>query len=212
MAMFNFELGGQETKKPMRSYIDFDASGRPKARIFVDEYDAARAHPDFQRFIYGAGKNMEDAQSAFSNEINEAKLGVIEKRINQKKQEAINAELSAQEAGPENKYPGLDIWGRMTGGQTFEQIAKSKQDELRKLIEQRAALTGSPEISARSDAGEVGSAIPDETTDIEPVITPEQPKSMVRVKNPNGVIANVPADVWSANAKKYIEQGYQLMP
>ena len=115
MAMFNFELGGgEEVKKPMRSYIDIDASGKPKARIYADEYDVVKSNPDFSPFLTNAGRNMVTAQDDLYSEMNEAKLQAVEKRIQAKKQEAVSAELAASEAEPGNIYPGLDIFGRLT--------------------------------------------------------------------------------------------------
>ncbi len=214
MAMFNFEFGGeQQVKKPMRSYIDIDESGRPKARIYADEYDAVKSNPDFQPYLTGAGRNMETAQNAFNDEMQEARIQAVEKRIQAKKQEAVSAELAASEAaGTENEYPGIDILGRIIGSKTFAQRATSKQEELRKLLEQRAALEGTPEISAPM------TEISEPTVQAEPVAAPVAPvqqapaKKTVRVKNPDGVVREVPSEVWSSNAKKYIEQGYQLMP
>lgn len=213
MAMFNFEFGGeQQVKKPMRSYIDIDESGRPKARIYADEYDAVKSNPDFQPYLTGAGRNMETAQTAFNDEMQEARIQAVEKRIQAKKQEALSAELAASEAEPGNIYPGLDIFGRLTGGQTFQQRATSRKEELRKLLEQRAALEGTPEISApMTDASE---PMAQEAPVAAPVAPVQQApaKKTVRVKNPDGVVREVPSEVWSSNAKKYIEQGYQLMP
>ena len=92
MAMFNFEFGGeQQVKKPMRSYIDIDESGRPKARIYADEYDAVKSNPDFQPYLTGAGRNMETAQNAFNDEMQEARIQAVEKRIQAKKQEAVGS-------------------------------------------------------------------------------------------------------------------------
>ena len=52
MAMFNFNLDGKkEVIKPMRSYVDIDENGRPKARIYADEYDSVKSNPDFQPYL-----------------------------------------------------------------------------------------------------------------------------------------------------------------
>jgi hypothetical protein len=214
MAMFNFQFEpAEKAKKPMRSYIDIDESGSPKARIYADEYDAVKSNPDFEPFLTGAGRNMATAQTAFNDEMQEARLEAVEKRIKAKKQEAVSAEISASEAGSENLYPGLDIYGRLTGGQTFKQRVESRQAELRALLEERAALEGTaPEISApMPQVEEQAAPAVRPTAQAEPVRqTPA--KTTVKVKNPNGVVREVPAEVWSRNAKQYIEQGYQLMP
>ena len=90
--MFNFNLDGQkEVAKPMRSYVDIDENGRPKARIYADEYDTVKSNPDFQPYLTGAGRNMETAQSAFADEMTEARLEAVEKRIKAKRQETIKA-------------------------------------------------------------------------------------------------------------------------
>ena len=59
----------------------FDSEGRPKARVYADEYDTAKSNPDFERFIAGAGRNMQTAQDSFADEMQEAKLEAVEKRI-----------------------------------------------------------------------------------------------------------------------------------
>ena len=214
MAMFNFQFepAQKEVRKPMRSYIDIDESGRPKARIYADEYDIVKSNPDFQPYLTGAGRNMETAQTAFNDEMREARLQAVEKRIQAKKQEAIGAEMAAREAAPGNIYPGLDIYQKLVGGQTFAQRATSRQEELKKLLEERAALEGTPEISAPMT--DVSEPMVQESPVAAPVAPVQQApaKKTVRVKNPDGVVREVPSEVWSSNAKKYIEQGYQLMP
>lgn len=213
MAMFNFELGGeQQVKKPMRSYIDIDESGRPKARIYADEYDIVKSNPDFQPYLTGAGRNMETAQSAFNDEMQEARLQAVEKRIQAKKQEAISAEMAAREAAPGNLYPGLDIYQKFVGGQTFAQRATSRQEELKKLLEERAALEGTPEISAPM------TNVSEPTAQEAPVAAPVAPiqqapaKKTIKVRNPDGKILPVPVEMWNKNPKGYIEQGYQIVP
>jgi len=138
--MFNFNLDGQkEVAKPMRSYIDIDADGRPKARVYADEYDVVKSNPDFEPFLNGAGRNMQTAQDTFADEMNEARIEAVEKRIKAKRQETIKAETEAREAaGTSNEYPGIDILGRMIGSQTFGQRATSRQEELKKLLEERS--------------------------------------------------------------------------
>jgi hypothetical protein len=208
MAMFNFNLDGQkEVAKPMRSYIDIDADGRPKARVYADEYDTVKSNPDFEPFLNGAGRNMQTAQDTFADEMNEARIEAVEKRIKAKRQETIKAETEAREAaGTGNEYPGIDILGRMIGSQTFGQRATTRQDELKKLLEERAGYMGTPEISA---------PMPTEAQVAETPISSAQQvqqKNTVKIRNPNGKTAVVPADVWNKNSKGYIEQGYQVVP
>lgn len=210
MAMFNFNLDGKkEVVKPMRSYVDFDANGRPTARIYVDEYDAAKSNPDFQPLIAGAGRNMQTSQDDFADEMNEARIENVEARIKKKRSETIKAETEAREAaGTGNEYPNIDILGRMLGSQTFSQRATSRQDELRKMLEERSGLMGTPEISAPMDSAgsEPVSA---------PVVATERQapkKANVRIRNPDGKILAVPAEMWNKNSKGYIEQGYQVVP
>ena len=209
--MFNFNLDGQkEVAKPMRSYIDFDADGRPTARIYVDEYDAAKSNPDFQPLIAGAGRNMQTAQDAFADEMTEAKLENVEKRIKAKRQETIRAETEAREAQAEgNVYTGPDFFGSIGGlRKTFTEKATSRQEELRKLLEERSGYMGTPEISAPMESA--GSA-----PEPEPMVAQQQPaqrKTGVKIRNPDGKTATVPSDVWNRDSKKYIEMGYQVVP
>jgi hypothetical protein len=208
MAMFNFNLDGQkEVAKPMRSYIDIDADGRPKARVYADEYDTVKSNPDFEPFLNGAGRNMQTAQDTFADEMNEARIEAVEKRIKAKRQETIKAETEAREAaGTSNEYPGIDILGRMIGSQTFGQRATTRQEELKKLLEERAGYMGTPEISA---------PMPTEQAPVSEPVAPVQQASQkrtVKIRNPDGKTAVVPAEVWNKNSKGYIEQGYQVVP
>ena len=208
--MFNFNLDGKkEVVKPMRSYIDIDENGRPKARIYADEYDSVKSNPDFEPYLAGAGRNMQTAQDTFADEMNEARIEAVEKRIKAKRQETIKAETEAREAsGTSNEYPGIDILGRMIGSQTFGQRATTRQDELKKLLEERAGYMGTPEISAPMESA--GSA-----PEPEPMVAPQQPaqrKTGVKIRNPDGKTATVPSDVWNRDSKKYIEMGYQVVP
>jgi hypothetical protein len=210
MAMFNFQLDGEkQTKKPMRSYIDIDESGRPKARIYADEYDLVKSNPDFQPYIAGAGRNMQTAQDDFADEMNKARLDDVEARIKKKRSETIKAETEAREAaGTGNEYPNIDILGRMLGSQTFSQRATSRQEELKKLLEERSGYMGTPEISAPMEGA--GSA-----PEPEPMVAQQQPaqrKTGVKIRNPDGKTATVPSDVWNRDSKKYIEMGYQVVP
>ena len=210
MAMFNLNLDGQkEVAKPMRSYVDIDENGRPKARIYADEYDLVKSNPDFQPYIAGAGRNMQTAQDTFADEMNEARIEAVEKRIKAKRQETIKAETEAREAAEtSNEYPGIDILGRMIGSQTFGQRATTRQEELKKLLEERAGYMGTPEISAPMESA--GSA-----PEPEPMVAQQQPaqrKTSVKIRNPDGKTATVPSDVWNRDSKKYIEMGYQVVP
>ena len=209
--MFNFNLDGQkEVVKPMRSYVDIDENGRPKARIYADEYDSVKSNPDFQPYLAGAGRNMQTAQDTFADEMNEAKIEDVEKRIKRKRQETIRAEAEAREAQAEdNVYSGPDFLGSIGGlRKTFTEKATSRQKELRKMLEERSGYMGTPEISAPVDSA--GS---------EPVSAPvvatekQAPKKVnVRIRNPDGKILAVPAEMWNKNSKGYIEQGYQVVP
>ena len=210
MAMFNLELGGdQQVKKPMRSYIDIDENGRPKARIYADEYDSVKSNPDFQPYLTGAGKNMQTAQDTFAEEMNNARLDDVEKRIKAKRQETIKAETEARQvAGTTNEYPGLDIYGRLTGGETFSQRATSRQEQLKKLLEERAGYMGTPEISA---------PMPQADERVEPTkqatATQAAPtERYVRVKGPQGKTGKYPKSAWEKNSRNLIEQGYILLP
>ena len=207
--MFNFNLDGQkEVAKPMRSYIDIDADGRPKARVYADEYDTVKSNPDFEPFLNGAGRNMQTAQDTFADEMNEARIEAVEKRIKTKRQETIKAETEAREAQAEgNVYTGPDFLGSIGGlRKTFTEKATSRQEELKKLLEERAGYMGTPEISA---------PMPTEAQVAETPISSAQQvqqKNTVKIRNPNGKTAVVPADVWNKNSKGYIEQGYQVVP
>ena len=209
MAMFNFNLDGKEqVAKPMRSYVDFDSEGRPKARVYADEYDAVKSNPDFQPLIFGAGRNMQTAQDAFADEMTEAKLENVERRIKAKRQETIKAETEAREAQAEdNVYSGPDFLGSIGGfRKTFTEKATSRQEELKKLLEERAGYMGTPEISA---------PMPTEQAPVSEPVAPVQQapqKRTVKIRNPDGKILSVPVEMWNKNPKGYIEQGYQVVP
>jgi len=211
MAMFNFNLDGQkEVAKPMRSYIDFDADGRPTARIYVDEYDAAKSNPDFQPLIAGAGRNMQTAQDDFAEEMKKAKLDDVEARIKKKRSETIKAETEAREAaGTGNEYPNIDILGRMLGSQTFNQRATSRQEELKKLLEERSGYMGTPEISAPME-----SAAPVEQA-------PSTQNEYINLRSPDGSVQRIKKSAWSGQSKTkpgkkvsevYLDSGYSIVP
>jgi len=215
MAMFNFNLDGQkEVAKPMRSYIDFDAEGRPKARIFVDEYDAAKSNPDFQPLIFGAGRNVQTAQDTFADEMNEARIEAVEKRIKAKRQETIKAETEAREAQAEgNVYTGPDFLGSIGGlRKTFTEKATSRQEELKKMLEERAGYMGTPEISAPMDA--VGSEPMQEQA-------PATQNEYINLRSPNGSVQRIKKSAWSGQSKTkpgkkvsevYLDSGYSIVP
>jgi len=209
--MFNFNLDGQkEVAKPMRSYIDIDADGRPKARVYADEYDVVKSNPDFEPFLNGAGRNMQTAQDTFADEMNEARIEAVEKRIKAKRQETIKAETEAREAaGTSNEYPGIDILGRMIGSQTFGQRATTRQEELKKLLEERAGYMGTPEISAPME-----SAAPVEQA-------PSTQNEYINLRSPNGSVQRIKKSAWSGQSKTkpgkkvsevYLDSGYSIVP
>jgi len=212
MAMFNFNLDGQkEVAKPMRSYIDIDADGRPKARVYADEYDTVKSNPDFEPFLNGAGRNMQTAQDAFADEMNEAKIENVEKRIKAKRQETIKAETEAREAQAEgNVYTGPDFLGSIGGlRKTFTEKATSRQEELRKLLEERSGYMGTPEISAPMEsAAPVAQA-------------PSTQNEYINLRSPNGSVQRIKKSAWSGQSKTkpgkkvsevYLDSGYSIVP
>ena len=211
MAMFNFNLDGQkEVAKPMRSYVDFDSEGRPKARVYMDEYDATKSNPDFQPLIFGAGRNIAMAQDNDAYQMQEARIADVEKRIKAKRQETIRAETEAREAQAEdNVYSGPDFLGSIGGlRKTFTEKATSRQEELRKMFEERAGYMGTPEISA---------PMPQVEERVEPTeqaaATQAAPtERYVRVKGPQGKTGKYPKSAWEKNSRNLIEQGYILLP
>ena len=213
MAVFEFEYQGKEKPKPMRSYIDFDADGRPTARIFVDEYDAAKSNPDFQPLIAGAGRNMQIAQDDFAEEMNKARLDDVEARIQRKRTETLKSEAEARKyAETTNEYPGIDILGRAIGSKTFKQVAESRQQELRKMMEERAGYMGTPEISAPMDA--VGSEPMQEQA-------PATQNEYINLRSPDGSVQRLKKSAWSGQSKTkpgkkvsevYLDSGYSIVP
>lgn len=220
MAMFNFNLDGKEqVAKPMRSYVDIDENGRPKARIYADEYESVKSNPDFQPYLAGAGRNMETAQSAFADEMTEARIEAVEKRIKAKRNETIRAEAEAREAQAEdNVYVGPDFLGSIGGlRKTFTEKATSRQEELRRLLEERAGYMGTPEISAPLTSvggGEVEepAAEPAPQTVKRPSIQTAATGQYVKVKDPQGKTGKYPKSAWEKNSRNLIEQGYILLP
>ena len=209
MAMFNFNLDGQkEVAKPMRSYIDIDSDGRPKARVYADEYDAVKSNPDFEPFLLGAGKNIAMAQDNDAYQMQEARIADVEKRIKTKRDQTIRAETEARQAQEEgNMYFGPDFLGSLGGlRETYGEKATSRQGELKRLLEEREGYMGTPEISA---------PMPTEQAPVSEPVAPVQQASQkrtVKIRNPDGKTAVVPAEVWNKNSKGYIEQGYQVVP
>jgi len=210
--MFNFNLDGKkEVVKPMRSYVDFDSNGRPTARIYVDEYDAAKSNPDFQPLIAGAGRNMQTAQDTFADEMNEAKIEDVEKRIKRKRQETIRAEAEAREAQAEdNVYSGPDFLGSIGGlRKTFTEKATSRQGELRKMLEERSGYMGTPEISAPME----------EAAPVEQA--PSTQNEYINLKSPDGSVQRIKKSAWSGKSKTkpgkkvsevYLDSGYSIVP
>ena len=207
--MFNFNLDGKEqVAKPMRSYIDIDSDGRPKARVYADEYDAVKSNPDFEPFLLGAGKNIAMAQDNDAYQMQEARIADVEKRIKTKRDQTIRAETEARQAQEEgNMYFGPDFLGSLGGlRETYGEKATSRQGELKKLLEEREGYMGTPEISA---------PMPTEQAPVSEPVAPMQQapqKRTVKIRNPDGKTAVVPAEVWNKNSKGYIEQGYQVVP
>ena len=207
--MFNFNLDGKEqVAKPMRSYIDIDSDGRPKARVYADEYDAVKSNPDFEPFLLGAGKNIAMAQDNDAYQMQEARIADVEKRIKTKRDQTIRAETEARQAQEEgNMYFGPDFLGSLGGlRETYGEKATSRQGELKKLLEEREGYMGTPEISAPMPTERVPASEP-----VAPVQQATQ-KRTVKIRNPDGKTAVVPAEVWNKNSKGYIEQGYQVVP
>lgn len=211
MAMFNLEFGGQEVRKPMRSYIDIDEGGRPRARIYADEYDLVKANPDFQPFLSGAGKNMAMAQDEDAYQMQEARIADVEKRIKAKRSETIKAEAEARQAQEEgNIYVGPDILGSLGGiRKTFAEKEATRQKELKKLLEERAGYMGTPEISAPLEQQE--SVLQE---------TPSQ-NEYINLKAPDGSVQRIKKSAWSGQSKTkpgkkvsevYLDSGYSIVP
>jgi len=210
MAVFEFEYQGKEKPKPMRSYVDFDADGRPTARVYADEYDAVKSNPDFQPLIAGAGRNMQIAQDDFAEEMNKAKLDDVEARIKRKRTETLKSEAEARKyAETTNEYPGIDILGRAIGSKTFKQVAESRQQELRKMMEERAGYMSTPEISAPME----------EAAPVEQA--PSTQNEYINLKSPDGSVQRIKKNAWSGNSKTkpgkkvsevYLDSGYSIVP
>lgn len=210
MAVFEFEYQGKEKPKPMRSYVDFDADGRPTARVYADEYDAVKSNPDFQPLIAGAGRNMQIAQDDFAEEMNKAKLDDVESRIKRKRTETLKSEAEARKyAETTNEYPGIDILGRAIGSKTFKQVAESRQQELRKMMEERAGYMSTPEISAPME----------EAAPVEQA--PSTQNEYINLKSPDGSVQRIKKNAWSSSSKTkpgkkvsevYLDSGYSIVP
>jgi hypothetical protein len=179
----------------------------------ADEYDAVKSNPDFQPLIAGAGRNMQTAQDDFAERMNKAKLDDVEARIKKKRSETIRAETEAREvAGTGNEYPTIDILGRMLGSQTFSQRATSRQEELKKLLEERSGYMGTPEISAPMDA--VGSEPMQEQA-------PATQNEYINLRSPDGSVQRIKKSAWSGQSKTkpgkkvsevYLDSGYSIVP
>jgi hypothetical protein len=217
MAMFNFQLDGEkQTRKPMRSYIDIDESGRPTARIYADEYDDVKANPDFQPFISNAGKNITMAQDNDAYQMQEARIADVQNRINLKRKETIKAETEARKAQEENNiYSGPDFLGSLGGlRQTYAEKNTSRQQELKKLLEERSGYMETPEISASMQAETPVEQAPAEQT------TSAQ-NEYINLKAPDGNISRIKKSAWSGQSKTkpgkkvsevYLDSGYSIVP
>jgi hypothetical protein len=211
MAMFNFSLDGKEqVAKPMRSKLEFDANGKATATIYADEYDLVKNIPDFQDRISAAGRNMAMAQDNDAYQMQEARIADVEKRIKAKRQETIRAETEAREAQAEdNAYSGPDFLGSIGGlRKTFTEKATSRQEELRKMFEERAGYMGIPEISAPMPQAEERV----EPTEQAAATQAAPTEKYVRVKGPQGKTGKYPKSAWEKNSRNLIEQGYILLP
>jgi hypothetical protein len=209
MAMFNFQLDGEKERKPMRSYIDIDSSGNPRARIYADEYDAVKSNPDFEPFLAGAGQNMKTAQNYVADEMNEERLASVERRIASKRREAVSAEVKErEETAKGNVRFGPDI---LPFPKTYKEKATQKQEELRALLEEQAGYMGeTPELSAPMQQEE-------------PATQAAQPvgDEFINLVDPQGGVRMIKKSSWNQPSKTnpvkkvsqvYLESGYKIAP
>jgi hypothetical protein len=211
MAMFNFELGGEKEVKPMRSTISIDETGKATAKIFLDEDEQVKDHPDFQRFKLGAEANM-NRQQTVDDMIAEEKMSDVERRIESKRREAVAADLQATRAEAEgNLYSGPDLFGLSLGRKTFKQKAETKKQELQALLEEQAGYQGAPEVSA-----------PVESVGIE--ARAEQPapisEEYISLRGPDGRTQRIKKSLWTQPSPKdptkkvsevYLQSGYSVV-
>lgn len=211
MAMFNFELGGQQEPRKMRSYIDIDSAGKPTARIYADEYDSVKANPDFAPFLTGAGRSVAREQTV-DDMIAEEKMSDVERRIESKRREAVAADLQATRAEAEdNLYSGPDLFGLSLGRKTFKQKAETKKQELQALLEEQAGYQRTPEMSAPVESVGVsagqGQAAP---------ISEEY----ISLRGPDGRTQRIKKSLWTQPSPKdptkkvsevYLQSGYSVI-
>ena len=152
--MFNFEFTDPREKaaqKPMRSYITVDASGKAEAKIFADEYDAVRNHPDFQKFKIRSDATMEGEQ-AIEDAARKAKMQAIKARLAEATTEQVEADLALAEAqGTNDADDKTGLFGLF--GPTYKQQAeraRGKTESVRQLMDSEF-----PEFSARKTAAPV---------------------------------------------------------
>jgi hypothetical protein len=211
MAMFNFELGGKKEVKPMRSYVSIDEAGKATAKIFADEYDQVKDHPDFQRFKLGAEANM-TRQQTVDDMIAEEKMSDVERRIESKRREAVAADLQATRAQSEdNLYSGPDLFGLSLGRKTFKQKAETKKQELQALLEEQAGYQITPEVSAPVESVGV-SAAPEQAAPVS--------EEYISLRGPDGRTQRIKKSLWTQPSPKdptkkvseiYLQSGYSVI-
>jgi hypothetical protein len=211
MAMFNFELGGKKEVKPMRSYVSIDEAGKATAKIFADEYDQVKDHPDFQRFKLGAEANM-TRQQTVDDMIAEEKMSDVERRIESKRREAVAADLQATRAQSEdNLYSGPDLFGLSLGRKTFRQKAETKKQELQALLEEQAGYQITPEVSAPVESVGV-SAAPEQAAPVS--------EEYISLRGPDGRTQRIKKSLWTQPSPKdptkkvseiYLQSGYSVI-
>jgi len=221
MAMFNFEFTDPREKaaqKPMRSYITVDASGKAEAKIFADEYDAVRNHPDFQKFKIRSDATMEGEQ-AIEDAARKAKMQAIKARLSEATTEQVEADLALAEAeGTNNADDKTGLFGLF--GPTYKQQAekaKTKTESIKQMMDSEF-----PEFSARRTVAPTEPvALPQEqpATAAAPQAMPAVPSgftprpNQVRIYNAKtGKFGYVASSDWTKNGKSYIAEGAILLP
>jgi hypothetical protein len=212
MAMFNFELGGQQEPRKMRSYIDIDSAGKPTARIYADEYDSVKSNPDFAPFLTGAGRSVAREQTV-DDMIAEEKMSDVERRIEGKRREAVAADLQATRAAAEdNVYYGPDFLGSLGGiRKTYKEKAETKKQELQALLEEQAGYEGTPEVSAPMERVGI------ETQAEQPAPVSEE---YISLRGPDGRTQRIKKSLWTQPSPKdptkkvseiYLQSGYSVI-
>jgi hypothetical protein len=209
--MFNFELGGQQEPRKMRSYIDIDSAGKPTARIYADEYDSVKANPDFAPFLTGAGRSVAREQTV-DDMIAEEKMSDVERRIESKRREAVAADVQATRAAAEgNLYSGPDLFGLSLGRKTFGQKAQTKKQELQALLEEQAGYQITPEVSAPVESVGV-SAAPEQAAPVS--------EEYISLRGPDGRTQRIKKSLWTQPSPKdptkkvseiYLQSGYSVI-